>query len=503
MLCLAAGCATAPAAIGPAPGAPPPELAEFYDQELAFGSCTDYATTDDEAEVYRVVGNLECARLTVPLDYADPGGRTVELAVLRVAASGERIGSLVVNPGGPAGPGTSFAAALSTFPGYPPLGERFDLVGFDMRGTGGSTPTVDCFSDAERREDRLIATFLFGGETWDEAETRRVAERCAEGSGGADVISHLGSRDTARDIDVLRGVLGDEQLTFFGASYGTRLGAVYAETFPDRVRAMVLDGGMDPNLGIRDRMIQQFAGFQRSFETMAAACAAAGNCPLGDDPAQATARFHELVRPLTENPVPVGADRELTHRGAIEAVLFNLYGVEKWPTITAGLTELAAGRGDALLAARDAAHQVQDDGSYSTFVEGAFATHCNDRERFSPEQETDMRRAMLQAAPFLDDGLGRTARDVCEHWPAEPTLGTPYATDVQGLPPTLVVSVTGDPSSPHAGGIALADTLGSELLTVEGERHGAVLVPGNGCVDDIVTRYLIDLEVPTDARCRL
>ncbi|MBN9791723.1 alpha/beta hydrolase [Pseudonocardia sp. TMWB2A] len=499
LLGLLAGCATAPATAG---GSDPAPLAAFHTQELAFGPCAGYATTELDAPVLGADG-LECARLTVPLDYDDPAGRTAELGVLRVPATGDRIGSLVVNPGGPAKPGMSYAAQLAGFPGSDRITERFDLVGFDMRGTGASTPTVDCFTDDERRDDLLMATFLFGGESWSEDVTRHAAASCAEGSGGAEVISHLGSRDTVRDMDVLRAALGDDQLNFLGASYGTRLGAVYAETFPRNVRSMVLDGGMDPNLGIRDRMVQQYAGFQRSFDAMATACAAAGNCPLGDDPQQATARFQELVRPLADDPVPTGGDRGLTYRSAVEAVLFALYSQDNWPTLVQGLTELTAGRGDLLLAIRDGAHERRSDGSYPTFIEGAFATHCNDRERLTPDQETAMRRQMLRAAPFLDDGRGSGARDGCEHWPAGPTLGSPYATDVDGLPQTLVVSVTGDPASPHEGGVALADTLGSGLLTVEGERHGAVLVAGNACVDDVVADYLIDLTVPDDARCSL
>ncbi|WP_224391193.1 alpha/beta hydrolase [Pseudonocardia sp. ICBG1293] len=499
---LAAGCVAAPATGADRARGTPPELSPFYGQELAFGPCADYAITDKDRALFPHDG-LECARLRVPLDYEDPGGRTAELGVLRVPARGEPIGSLVVNPGGPASPGMAHAALLTTLPGYARIGERFDLVGFDMRGTGASTPTVDCFTDDERRQDRLVASFFFGGETWSEAETARVARRCADGSGGAEVIGHLGSRDTARDMDVLRAALGDDRLNFLGASYGTRLGAVYGEMFPERVRTMVLDGGIDPNLRIQERMVQQFAGFQRSFDAMAADCATRRGCPLGDDPARATTRFHELVRPLVDDPVSVGPERRLTYRGAVEAVLFSLYQQEAWPTITDGLTALSEGRGGPLLAARDAAHDIQADGSYSTFLEGAFATHCNDRERQSPEQETAMRGRMLAAAPFMDDGRGTPARDVCEAWPSAPTLGAPYATDIPGLPRTLVVSVTGDPAAPHEGGIALAGTLRAALLTVQGERHGAVLVAANPCIDDAVADYLIDAEAPADARCTL
>ena len=256
---IAGGCtSTVPPADTPMP-TPPTGLETYYEQTLDYGDCRGFATTAADAKALAIQG-LECARLTVPLDYEDPAGKTIELGVLRVRADGDPIGSLVLNPGGPASPGVSFAATMATTAGYQKLYRDFDLVGFDMRGTGSSTPAVDCFTDAERDDDELLASFLFGGETWDEDKTRQVARACAKGSGGEDVVSHLGSRDTARDMDVLRAVLGDSQLTFMGASYGTRLGAVYAEMFPDHLRAMVLDGGMDPHLGIRDRMVQQYAG---------------------------------------------------------------------------------------------------------------------------------------------------------------------------------------------------------------------------------------------------
>ncbi len=343
-----------------------------------------------------------------------------------------------------------------------------------------------------------------GGETWDGAKTEKVADQCARGSVGAEVISHPGSRDTAQDIDVLRGALGEDKLNSLGASYGTRLGAVYAEMFPTRVRSMVLDGGIDPNLDTAARVEHQFGGFQSAFRTMASACAASPTLPLGTDPDLADQRLQELVRPLIDRPVPVAEGRVLTYRAAVEAVLFSRYHPLKWTNITSGLVELQGGRGETLLATRDVAHQRQSDGSYSTFVEGALATHCNDKERMSPQAESAMRDRMLAAAPFMDDGRNRPAPDSCAGWPIGPTLGYPYATDIEGLPTTVVVSVTGDPSAPYAGSAALAQTLGARHITVEGTQHGAVYVAANTCVDDLVTDYLIDFALPAaDARCTL
>lgn len=483
----------------------PSGLGRFHSQQIAWEPCGGYATTSIETAVFDRATTAQCGYLEVPLDYREPHGDTVRLAVMRVPAVGEAVGSLVINPGGPGGSGLFAAAATAlSLPGSR-VTDRFDLVGFDTRGVGASEPAVDCFTDAEADRGDIVLTTQGTTVQWTADDTRHVFERCAQGSGGADVLAGLGTRNTARDMDVLRAVLGDERLTFLGQSYGTRLGAVYAEQFPRNVRAMVLDGAIDPSQRTFERRVGAFSGFQRSFEQMAAFCATRPGCPLGTDPAAATDRFHEIVRPLYAAAIPA-LDSELDFDGAVGGVISGLYSEAAWPRVIAGIAQVQQqGRGDELLqlgydfALRDA------EGNWTNFVEALYATNCMDEERLSERDGNTLRARIFEAAPFMDPGVVLTgARDGCEHWPAEPTLGFPYATDVEGLPPTLVVSITGDPTTPHAGGIRLAQTLGSALLTVEGEGHTIVTAGTNQCVNDIAADYLIDLVLPDEgATCRL
>lgn len=295
----------------PAPGEVPAGLERFYDQELTFGSCAGYATTALDEQLY--VEPFECARLVVPFDYGDPQGETMQIGVLRLPALGEpsqRVGSVVINPGGPGGSGMQ-VAVLATLTGQKdgPLLQRFDWVGFDPRGVGASSPAIGCFTNKESDRGENKTTLLGTSGAWRAADTRELMKRCAERSGGAEVLAAVGTRNVARDMDVLRAALGDEKLTYFGQSYGTRLGAVYAEMFPQNVRAMVLDGVLDPRQGSAERRIALHTGFQRSFDLLAEFCAGSPDCPLGTDPEQATKVFQDLLQPLVDHPVPAGEGR--------------------------------------------------------------------------------------------------------------------------------------------------------------------------------------------------
>ena len=482
-------------------------LERFHAQELTFEPCDDYATTGDEAEVLSGSDTFECARLQVPLDYDDLGGETVQIAVLRVPARGdEPAGSLVLNPGGPGGSGVMAAALTSVSLAESPITEAFHLVGFDPRGVGATVPAIDCFTDAEADTGAVPTSAVGSVAPITEEYTRELFDRCAEGSGGAQALANVGTRDVVRDMDILREALGEEKLSYLGQSYGTRLGAVYAETFPDNVRAMVLDGAIDPRQGTFERRVYAYTGFQRAFEQLAAFCAEQPDCPLGPDPGQATRVLQDTLRPLLDEPLPALNGFELTFDAATAGIISGLYASQAWPAIIAGIAEVRAGRGDTLVALGHAFAGRASDGRWSNFGEAVFAINCVDEQRLTPEQTADLRVAVVEAAPFLDPGINlrEGARDGCEAWPFEPTLGIPYAEDVQGLPPTLVVSITGDPSTPYDGGFRLAEALGSAVLTVEGQQHTVVMAGTSECVDEIAAAYLIDLRVPADdTTCRL
>lgn len=503
-LALASACATPPP-----PGAPPPDLTEFHDQQVAFEPCGPFATTPTDEKLF-ANERLDCARVQVPLDYDNPDGARGEIALLRIPASGEKIGSLLVNPGGPGGSGMNFVAAMASLnPLWTEgvLGQRFDIIGFDPRGVGASSPQLGCFTDADS-DDRAAGfdNTLDPHGTASEAHSQEIMQRCAESAGGEDALTSIGTRETARDMDVLREVLGDEKLTFLGYSYGTELGGVYAQTFPEKVRALVLDGAVSPEQTPDEMTIAQAAAGQEGFDRLAEECAKTPDCPLGTDPARATERFQALTRPLVDQPAPTTDGRGLGYNDAITAVAAGMRAEALRPQLIDGLTELAEGRGDILLALRDQMTGRGPDGRYNGLMESFFAIRCMDWPRRSPAEQTEMNRRIRETAPFVDDGRPvEQSHYACEAWPKPPSRTGPWLADhVAGLPPTLTVSTTGDVATPYQAGVELADALGGSLLTVEGEQHGVSLVGSNACIDDTVLAYLVDLKTPPEgARCAL
>jgi pimeloyl-ACP methyl ester carboxylesterase len=382
---------------------------------------------------------------------------------------------------------------------------RFDVIGFDPRGVGASTPRLDCYTDAEYDTGQVFGSGEVVPGVPDERTAREVARRCAERTGGDRALTSVGTSDVVRDMDVLRAVLGDEKLSYFGASYGTELGAMYAEAFPQNLRAMALDGALDPELDSTGRLLASYTGYQQAFTGLATQCAAGPDCPLGPDPARATEAFHALVRPLQNRPATTTDGRGLTYADALTGVLTGLRTGSEWPKVVQGLTELAAGRGDVLLGLRDGIYGRDADGRYVYDGDAFTGISCMDRPRRTPAEQTALARRLVEVNPLLDTGRPVTERhDECAAWPKPPSRLEPWLTGDVDVPPVLVVSVTGDPVTPHQGGITLARYLGGSLLTVDGDQHGSALIGKSECVDRTVADYLIDLRTPpADARCTL
>ncbi|NKY32880.1 alpha/beta hydrolase [Nocardia speluncae] len=474
-----------------------PTLAHYESQTLDFAPCDQTATGIDDDRV-------ECATLEVPLDYSSPDGPAIELGISRIRATGtDRVGSVVVNPGGPGAPSVGFVTAVADSWADGPARQQFDIVSMDPRGVGTSRPAIDCYTDQERDDDAIVSGIPAGALAWTADSARSVLEQCARRSGGMDVLGQMSTENAARDLDVLRAALGDEQLTFLGASYGTRLGTIYAQQFPSRVRAMVLDGAVDPRKNVLERQTQLFAGVQRSFDELSRYCVDRGNCPLGSDLAGTVGAIQSLLRPLLDTPAPTAGGRRLTYFAAIEAVTLGLYSSQAWDSVIAGLAELRAGRADVMLALRDVGAQRGPDGTYTNSSEATLAINCLDEIRPTPEQTTAVVAEVNSLAPYMDPGFDVDTHYGCEGWPDEQVLDYPYGDNITGLPETLVVSVTGDGLTPHEGGVALSEMLGARLLTVDGEQHGATTA-ANACINEIVEHYLVDLTIPDNQlRCVL
>jgi pimeloyl-ACP methyl ester carboxylesterase len=485
----------------------PAGLETFYNQELDWGSCAALATT--EATKFYKSASLQCADLTVPLVYDDPAGTTITIKVLRKPATnqGDRIGSVVMDPGGPGGSGVELAGSFGAYGIGTDLNKQLDLVGFDPRGVGSSVPEIRCQTDEERDAARLQTLRTRDQADLDAANAlaKSIAEGCArltgaaQGLDGATVLASIGTRDVAKDLDVLRAALGDDKLTYLGFSYGTAIGTAYAEQFPSNVRALILDGAEDPLADPAASNVAQGEGFQKAFEDFAAWCAQQAVCVLGTDPDKATAVYQSLARPLMDAPLKLVDGRSLSFADANTGTAAALYASSVWPTLSTALLDLSKGDGTALMTLADGYDGRDAGGHYSNILDAFQAISCADGARVTdPAVADQMAEKYAAAAPWQDAGdPPRGINDPCVYWPVPPTT-TPHTPVVDGLPKVLVISTINDPATPYDAGVKLAQQLGATLLTVNGTNHTAYLGTGNACVDAIGTDYLVNLTLPAD-----
>ena len=457
-----------------------------------------------------IPAGAQCGKVAVPVDYARPDGPVATLALIRFPATGEKVGSLIINPGGPGESGIEAAASIvENLPGS--VRERFDLIGFDPRGVGASTPALWCNSDADN--DRLRADpqvdYSPQGVQRIEGETKAFVQRCIDKM-GTEFLANVGTASVVQDLDMLRAAVGDEKLNYVGYSYGTRIGSAYAETFPDRVRAMILDGAVDPNADPLQSDIDQAAAFQQAFNDFAADCAQSPDCPLGTDPAKSVDAYRSLVDTLVENPATTRDPRGLSYGDALIGTIMALYSPTLWRHLSQGLAELNGSdgrsntsRGDTLLALADMYMRRDAEGRYSNATDARISVNCVDQPPITDRAKIiEQDRRLREAAPFMSYGefTGHAPMSACAFWPVPPTT-TPHAVSAPGLPPVLVVSSTGDPATPYQAGVDLAEQLGGALLTFDGTQH-TVVFQGEPCVDDYAAAYLVDLTLPPpDATC--
>ncbi len=380
---------------------PEGESIQQYGQPPAWGGCEQFIGDTTS------IPTAQCGTVSVPVDYAKPEGAQAQLAVIRIPASGEKIGVLAVNPGGPGASAVDTVASMGASLAGSDIMRRFDLVGIDPRGVGHSTPELRCRTDDEfdafRREP--MADYSPDGVAHIEGLYSQFAAECAQKM-GTEFLANVGTASSARDMDVVRAALGENQINYLGFSYGTELGAAYAERYPDRVRAMVLDGAVDPSLDPVADSIRQMAGFQTAFNDYAADCAQSAGCPLGTDPAKFVDRFHALVDPLVATPGGTSDPRGLSYQDAMTGTVNALYTRRFWQYLTSGLLGLQRGTdaGDLLLLADDYQHR-DESGHYKNLQDAFTAIRCVDAPYpTDPAVWADADRQIREAAPFMEYG---------------------------------------------------------------------------------------------------
>ena len=450
-------------------------LGRYTAQRLDWSSCTQ---------------RLQCAQVRAPLDWAAPDGRALSLFVARIPATATpRLGTLFLNPGGPGGSGVNLLAGFST-EGL----EHYDVAGWDPRGVGRSTP-VRCGSDADL--DRLFSLDVSPDDDAEASTLNTAVEdfgrSCLAGSGA--LLEHISTADTVRDLDLLRGLVGDERLSYLGFSYGTQIGAQFAETFPERTGAMVLDGAVD--LG-EDSEVTQIQGFERALGHFASWCAER-RCGLGDDRAAVLASVKQLLTGLDATPLPGSGGRQLTQQLGLSGVLTPLYdGTAGWPGLADALKRARAGDGAALLAFADAGNQRGRDGGYGSLATAFPAIRCRDSQATSVAKADRDARDAAAKAPVLGPSGGPDV--YCPLWPVAPAPEVGRIHRV-GDRPVLVVGTTGDPATPYEYAVDMARDLDrAVLVTHEGEGHTAY--GSSACVRRVVQAYLDDGTVPrSGVRC--
>ncbi len=465
---------------GSATAGAPEGYEDYYGQSLEWTECGE---------------GFQCATASAPLSWHDPGEGSIEVALKRIPASGQKIGSLLVNPGGPGGSGVDFVGDPARF--GQALRTSFDIVGFDPRGVGQSTP-VKCYDDAGK--DEFLSTdypYTPDGLADRQDSVRDWAEACAENTGP--LLEHVDTQSAARDMDMLRGALGDDKLNYLGFSYGTQLGATYAGLFPDRAGRLVLDGALDTTLGSDEVALQQAEGFESALRAYVTDCQASSDCPLEGDVTAGLQQIQALVEDAEPNPIPTSSGRVVTKKLAFYGVAVTMYDEASWSFLTQALQEvLWEGTGDDLLYLADVYNDRNDDGTFRSNSEEAFrAINCADSR--AEDDMTKMRELaadIQEAAPTLGESFGYSGIE-CTDWPYPPAKQE-FDAAAKGAPPIVVIGTTNDPATPYRWAESLAETLSSGVLvTYEGEGHTAY-GRSNNCIGGAVEDYLVEGAVPED-----
>lgn len=471
------------------PSAAPSGSERFYSQKVDWSSCPQGTQAD------------QCGHVEVPLDWSDPSGPTIQLAVARDGAKGkDPVGSILVNPGGPGASAIDFLSDVDTIMSAE-VRDEYDLVAFDPRGVQRSVP-VTCYDGPQM--DQLIAVDFDlstdAGITAQEDAWGAFGKACAAKTG--DVLGHIDTVSSARDMDVVRAVVGDATLNYLGYSYGTKLGATYAALFPHQVGRMVLDSALDPTVDGDQMSAGQAAGFESALRAYVTDCLGGSGCPLSGSVDAAMGQIKTMLDRTHSAPLPTSSSRRLTAPLAFTGIAYPLYSQASWPQLTTALRAALAGDGSALLALSDAYYDRAADGTYTTNTTEAFsAISCLDLPSTTDVATMRADAAEIEkVAPTVGEFFAYSGTE-CAQWPVPPVGGLKDYS-AKGAPPIIVIGTTNDPATPYAWAQSLAKELSSGvLLTHVGEGHG-VYGLGNQCATNAVDDFFLDGTAPAQGtRC--
>lgn len=473
----------------------PEGLEKFYSQEL---------TWTDEGDL------LDSTSVEVPLDWAEPDGDTIEIAIMRHKAAGESLGSLLMNPGGPGGSGYDYVRDYAQYLVSPDVLDQFDLIGFDPRGVNHSNPVI-CYTDPADRDEYLYGTYesAYGTQGWVDELTERekaYAAACEENTGP--LLAHIDAASVARDMDVMRAVLGDDKINYLGYSYGTYLGTMYAELFPEKVGKMVLDGAVDPSVSDLDALAFQMGGFESALRAFVVDCQANNaDCPFPGDENAAMTQIRAMLDGIDAKALVASDGRQLDSATVGTGIADYLYSDSLWPDLAIVFTDLFADQADSTFAAADDYNGRNADGSYADNSNDVYsAVTCAEGDLGTDSVDTLGGIPVLkEKAPTIGDYFGYDDTFVldalCSNWPY-PTPDLPTTYDAEGAAPILVIGTSNDPATPYANAVSLSKQLASGvLISYEGEGH-TIYAQGVACIDDTVDAYFIDGTVPaSDPMC--
>lgn len=484
------GCApTPPEPVTPDASGAPAEFSAYYEQVAEFEECGT---------------RLYCADIEVPMDWSDPNSEAISIATVFRQADSDPKGFILFNPGGPGSSGYDWVKDSSEYLGTKALRADWNILGFDPRGVGRSS-AVWCLSDSEYDE------FLYGVSGSDigteeditaaREATAEFASKCLENTGP--LLEFVDTVSAAKDMDVLRAVIGQSKLNFLGYSYGSFLGTTYATLFPERVGRFVLDGAIDPTVSDFEQTLFQIEAFESALTAFLENCDTYEDCPFSGDIPADLETIRALLLSIEETPIPTTSGRDLTIWGAVTGLIMTLYSDRYWSALATAFSEALSGTGDEFLYLADFYNDRNADGTYGTnLVAANYAISCLDHSAslsmFTIEQQNV---TLLEAAPVLGrywqfGGLR------CASWPF-PEADKPGSYAATGAPTILVIGTTGDPATPYSQAQSLANDILDDgfLMTYNGEGH-TIYGQDVKCIDRVVDKFFLTGELPaTDPNC--